>query len=327
MGTIRNFKFDFVHFDRMKARERLSQPDFELPGIADEAIRFDDPRLQRKGNWELLEDKYLLNHGQSGDSLEFRSEFLDAGLRILKHPWSGIAEILLDGKVVREIDLYQPQWSTVTWFSIANDLPQGPHTIAIRVTGRKNPAADSCQVLLHEIVLTRAANSTMPAAKQDDLNRVLPIFPSVVELMKQVPEDGWILDCGGGDRKLADPRYVNLEFDEYQLPDVYGDAHKLPFRDGAFDLVFSQAMLEHVRDPFQAVQEMGRVAKSGGLVWAGMAFLQPIHAVPSHYFNATIWGAEELFRDLEILERSWFGEVSFTVEWLLKTARVPEKMA
>jgi SAM-dependent methyltransferase len=325
-GVVRNFKFDFLHYDRAAVARRLDTPDSELPGVTDEVIPFDDPRIRRIGQWESLEGKYLLNHGTPGDSIEFEGEFLDLGVRLLTHPWSGIAEILLDGEAVREIDLYQPQWSTVTWFPLANDLPLGPHRLEIRVTGRKNPAAESTQVLLHEIVLTRISETASVQQPREDLNRVLPVSPEALELINQVPEDGLILDCGGGDRTFADPRYVNLEYQQYQLPQVYGDAHNLPFRSDSFDLVFSQAMLEHVQNPFRAVEEMGRVAKPGGKVWAGMAFLQPIHAVPSHYFNATVWGAEELFRNLEILDSSWFGELSFTVEWLMKTARIPEKV-
>ena len=155
---------------------------------------------------------------------------------------------------------------------------------------------------------------------------MLPVFPAVLELIKQVPLDGLMLDCGSGDRILDDPRYIGLDYDRYQLPSVYGDALKLPFKDNTFDLIFSQAVLEHVRDPFRAVAEMRRIAKPGGVVWAGMAFMQPVHAVPSHYFNATAWGIEELFRNFDILDVSWFGDLSFTIDWLFKASGVAGKV-
>jgi len=113
---------------------------------------------------------------------------------------------------------------------------------------------------------------------------------------------------------------------QYQLPAVYADVLKLPFKTGTFDFVFSQALLEHVPNPFAAVEEMGRVTKPGGTIWAGMAFMQPVHAVPSHYFNATVWGIQELFRSLELLELSWFGELSHTIDWLLRAAGVVEQI-
>jgi hypothetical protein len=68
------------------------------------------------------------------------------------------------------------------------------------------------------------------------------------------------------------------------------------------------------------------VTKPGGKLWAGMAFMQPVHAVPGHYFNATAWGLQELFRAVEVEDVSWFGELSFTIDWLLRAAGVAEQV-
>src|SRR5207249_2216616 len=57
-----------------------------------------------------------------------------------------------------------------------------------------------------------------------------------------------------------------------------------------------------------------------------VAFLQPLHAVPYHFFNMTTWGVEELFRDCTILESDWFGDLSVTVDWLLRSVNLPEKV-
>lgn len=328
----RNFKFDFRHFDRGAARSKLKRHGFTpepcvvLPyEVGDVGISFDDPLLRRNGAWMDWDGKYALNHGVSGDEIVFCGDFLDIGVRLLNHPWSGVVALVLDGRVVKEVDLYQPKWATIHWYSVANDLPPGPHTLKVVVTGRSNPEALGQQVLLHEIVITTAGGG--PAASPTtDVNRVLPIFPSVIDLINRAPADGRILDCGGGDRVLGDPRYVNLEYLEYQLPAVYGNALKMPFKNDSFDLVFSQAVLEHVPNPFIAVEEMRRVTKPGGIVWAGMAFMQPVHAVPFHYFNATSWGIEELFRGLQIEDLTWFGELSFTVDWLFQSAGIPEKI-
>ncbi len=330
-GTVRNFKYDFVHFDAQAAGERLRRSGIEAPPsvlpyeVAEEVVAFDDPRLTLRGAWESWDGRYRLSHGAAGDELAFAGEFLDVSARLLKHPWSGRARFLVDGVPAGEVDLYQPKWSTVTWFPIAGDLAPGPHEVRIVPTGGKHPEAAGSQVLFHELIVTRPgyAGAASPAK---ETNRVLPVFPAVVELMKQAPADGLILDCGGGDRALGDPRYINVDYQQYQLPAVYGDAMKLPFESGVFDLVFSQALLEHVANPFAAAAEMARVTRPGGVLWAGMAFLQPVHAVPSHYFNATAWGIEELFKQLEIEEVSWFGELSFTIEWLLKESGAAGRM-
>lgn len=54
-------------------------------------------------------------------------------------------------------------------------------------------------------------------------------------------------------------RVANIEF---QLGNVY----ELPFPDGAFDAVFAHAVLQHLAEPQQALGEMRRVLKPGGLI-------------------------------------------------------------
>jgi ubiquinone/menaquinone biosynthesis C-methylase UbiE len=46
------------------------------------------------------------------------------------------------------------------------------------------------------------------------------------------------------------------------------DVHKLPFEDGTFDVTHSHQVLQHVGDPVQALREMKRVTKPGGIVAA-----------------------------------------------------------
>lgn len=45
-----------------------------------------------------------------------------------------------------------------------------------------------------------------------------------------------------------------------------GDVYNLPFTDETFDAVFSNAVLDHLRDPVAALREMYRVLKPGGVV-------------------------------------------------------------
>lgn len=45
---------------------------------------------------------------------------------------------------------------------------------------------------------------------------------------------------------------------------VCGDGTRLPFREGAFDIVFHQGLLEHFRDPMPILAENHRVTAPGG---------------------------------------------------------------
>jgi len=54
------------------------------------------------------------------------------------------------------------------------------------------------------------------------------------------------------------------------------DGQALPFGDGAFDTVFSHAVIEHVADPLTYLREIRRVLKPGGLVFLQTApYLAP----------------------------------------------------
>ena len=69
-------------------------------------------------------------------------------------------------------------------------------------------------------------------------------------------------DLTGGGLELARPRH---------LPITRADVTRIPFVDGAFDLVTSFDVLQCVPDDVAAVREMARVVKPGGAVMATVA--------------------------------------------------------
>ncbi|MDE3091526.1 MAG: class I SAM-dependent methyltransferase, partial [Chloroflexota bacterium] len=77
--------------------------------------------------------------------------------------------------------------------------------------------------------------------------------------------------------------------------DIVADAHALPFLPGTLDFIFSQAVVEHLRQPFVAVREMYRALKDGGYVYHECNFVFAYHGYPHHYFNATLQGMEQIF--------------------------------
>jgi SAM-dependent methyltransferase len=59
------------------------------------------------------------------------------------------------------------------------------------------------------------------------------------------------------------------------------DCYSLPFADNVFDRVFSHALMEHLSDPPQALRELHRVLKPGGIIglcspdWGGLILSPP----------------------------------------------------
>lgn len=55
-----------------------------------------------------------------------------------------------------------------------------------------------------------------------------------------------------------------------ERPIIQGSAENLPYADNTFDVVYSSHVLEHVQSEIEALQEMKRVLKPGGVLIIGM---------------------------------------------------------
>jgi SAM-dependent methyltransferase len=121
-----------------------------------------------------------------------------------------------------------------------------------------------------------------------------------------------------GDRRHPDPRVLNFEYMKFDRPDFFGNGLELPIRSNSVDLVLSQAVLEHVPDPQRAVDEIRRILKPGAVVYAEIAFMQPLHAVPFHFFNVTPHGASLLFSDFDVVAAGTAGGLEVTLDWIFR---------
>jgi len=74
------------------------------------------------------------------------------------------------------------------------------------------------------------------------------------------------------------------------------DAHDIPFEDETFDGVIVQAVLEHVVDPYRCVEEIYRVLKQRGLVYAETPFMQQVHMGRYDFTRFTHSGHRRVFR-------------------------------
>lgn len=82
-----------------------------------------------------------------------------------------------------------------------------------------------------------------------------------------------------------------LGFEDQQITDIsYPEFNvlSLPFKDGEFDAVVSDQVLEHVEgNPQQAINEMFRVLKPNGISLHTTCFIYPVHGYPNDFWRFT----------------------------------------
>jgi SAM-dependent methyltransferase len=143
-----------------------------------------------------------------------------------------------------------------------------------------------------------------------------------------LPPDGKVLDvgCAGSDLPvvLACLGYevIGIDSRPYHMTDapfrfVQSDIRRMPFSDGAFDIVTAVSTVEHIglsgrygsnEDPGgdrHAMEEIGRVTKSGGTILLTVPYGQPAVFRPWH----RVYGAEQLtglIEGLEVVKSSFF---------------------
>ncbi len=112
------------------------------------------------------------------------------------------------------------------------------------------------------------------------------------------------LDIGAGGSSYGRffPNRVSVDIDPKRKPDIVADAHKLPFKDGEFQVVLCTEVLEHLREPRTAIAEMRRVLKQKGSLILTTRFVYPLHDTPHDYWRFTVYGLRELFSDWDIVE-------------------------
>jgi SAM-dependent methyltransferase len=115
---------------------------------------------------------------------------------------------------------------------------------------------------------------------------------------------------GGGMEKFYAGDYFKITaFDIYASPHIQllADAHQIPFFDDSFDAVWVQAVLEHVLQPEVVVNEIHRVLRADGLVYAGTPFLWPVHEGAHDFTRVTQLGHRWLFRQFSCIAEGTEG--------------------
>ena len=119
-----------------------------------------------------------------------------------------------------------------------------------------------------------------------------------------------VLVIGGAERGTGTEKLWKTEKLEIHSIDIYQtnsvdiicDAHYLPLMTNSYDGVWIQAILEHVVEPTKVVDEIYRVLKSDGIVYAETPFMQQVHEGAYDFTRFTVLGHRYLFKKFEAIE-------------------------
>jgi SAM-dependent methyltransferase len=148
----------------------------------------------------------------------------------------------------------------------------------------------------------------------------------MLELVVSSAGNPLVLVIGGGAigvgayQLYKNPRVQVIGTDVYASPNtqVVADGHFLPFRDGIFDGVWIQAVLEHVLDPPAVVEEIHRILKPDGIVYADTPFIQQVHEQAYDFTRFTLSGHRWLFRRFEEIDSGAVGGAGKALVWSIR---------
>jgi SAM-dependent methyltransferase len=110
-------------------------------------------------------------------------------------------------------------------------------------------------------------------------------------------------------------RLINVDPSPNSTASVFCDAHDLPFQDGSVDAVVAQAVLEHVADPWRCVEEIHRVLKPNGIVYAETPFMQQVHLHGFDFTRFSHMGHQRLFRRFTEIESGAVAGPGTALSW------------
>lgn len=135
-----------------------------------------------------------------------------------------------------------------------------------------------------------------------------------------------ILIVGGGSIGAGTEGFMKnyensiISFDVYfsENIDFIADGHSIPLQDQSVDVVIIQAVLEHVLNPIEVVNECYRVLSSNGIIYAETPFLQHVHEGAYDYTRYTVLGHRILFKKFKKIDTGYIGGLGQSLLWSLE---------
>jgi ubiquinone/menaquinone biosynthesis C-methylase UbiE len=127
----------------------------------------------------------------------------------------------------------------------------------------------------------------------------------LIRYLKEINENDVILDIGCFNqwpKQFISEKstYIGLDYLETaqqwykSVPNIYGDACRLPIKTDSIDVILLLDVLEHISSTEKALTEIHRVLKRNGKLIMQVPFLYPLHDEPRDYWRMTKYGFENL---------------------------------
>lgn len=178
-------------------------------------------------------------------------------------------------------------------------------------------------------VINRAGKESLKQRVKSVLFPINPVSQTnaerFAEQLKSLAERPRLLVIGGGVEGVGmqalyeDPAIQVIGFDIYasELTQMIADGHQIPLRGACVDGVWIQGVLSVLLSPWRAVEEIHRVLKPGGCVYAETAFLQPVCEGRYDFFRFTESGHRWLFRHFELVNSGIVQGPGYQMLWTI----------
>ena len=111
----------------------------------------------------------------------------------------------------------------------------------------------------------------------------------------KMPYRKYILDNSGVTEYIGLDLDVALDYGDVK-PDVTWQGDKIPFPDNTFDTIFATEVFEHIHNLEDALSEIYRVLKKGGVIFFTVPYIWVLHEVPNDEYRYTPFALKKIFK-------------------------------
>lgn len=179
--------------------------------------------------------------------------------------------------------------------------------------------------------------SFLPISEVAPPARVLDVGCGTGVVLRRLAEEWPQAELHGLDQDAKHLHFAKEQLREEKIEFHLGDANSLPFDDLSFDLVYCRLLLWSIKDVLKVIQEMGRVAKVGGIVAAKEGYNPSLLLFPKRPHVENFYSAfRNWFRSQGLqggvgpllytyFQKAGLTDVQFNVQWCWSSGSMPEQ--